>query len=633
MAKVRIVKSISGKLLLAGAVLVALLIALGTYSEWLLSSAGDIVVETYDKPLMAINYARAATVHFVMMQNDVLRAQIAPPAERLAIANDLTSQEKTFFIDLSVARHRSTYPDELSEIAKVNTLVKSWIARYRNVNLLQADTGDRRLDHAVLHHLGMLVEWNADHSFVGRRKAVWAIRRFKYAVGIATGLATLIAFVVGYIVLRRVVRPISHATEAAKKIGDGDLSYPIPKGRHDEAGLLLQTLAWMQSQIRGALDRESALRALAEIRLADALESASEGVLLASPGGHVVIRNDQLVRFFFATEDALSHGAELNKVLVTLESCLDPEGGPCLMRLLEARPGPGEEVTFERRLKTGRWLRFTSSRTRDNGFIILVSDFSAVKERESALQQARVAAEEASAAKSRFLATMGHELRTPLNAIIGFSEMIHTQILGPVGVPSYGEYAGDILSSGRNLLKIINSVLELTRCESKSLVLDPSPLPLGDVLRDVVEEFTPMARDGGVKLALNAVPLGATVYADGKKFHQILENILSNAIKFTPAGGSVDVQVARDDVVWAITIRDTGIGMTEDEIIVALAPFGQVDNRLERRYEGTGLGLPLAKALLDLHGGSLDIESAPGRGTSVRLALPTRLPEQAARAA
>jgi signal transduction histidine kinase len=633
MAKVRIVKSISGRLLLAGAIFVALLIALGAYSDWLLSAAGDIVVETYDKPLMAINYARAATVHFVMMQNDILRARSVPPVERPAIAHDLATQEQTFFADLSVAQHRSTYPDELSEIAKVSALVKSWITRYHNLNQLHADAGGHHLDHAVLHHLGMLVEWNADHSFVGRRKAVWSIRRFKYAVGIATGLATLIAFIIGYIVLRRVVRPIYLATDAARKIGDGDLNCTIPKGRHDEAGVLLQTLGWMQGQIRSALDRESALRALAEIRLSDALESASEGVLLASPGGHIVIRNDQLARFFSVNEDALSHGAELNKGLATLENYLDSEGGPCLMRLLDARPGPGEDVTFERRLKSGQWLRFTASRTRDNGFLILVSDFSAVKEREAALQEARYAAEEASAAKSRFLATMSHELRTPLNAIIGFSEMIYTEVLGPVGVQCYSDYAGDILASGRNLLKIINTVLELTRYERNILVLDPSPHSLGGILRDVVEEFSPMAAAGDVTLALNDIPFEAIVFADGTKLRQVFENVLSNAIKFTPPGGSVDIRAEQTDVAWTIIIRDTGIGMTADEILVALVPFGQVDNRLERRYEGIGLGLPLAKALLDLHGGKLEIESTPGHGTSVRLVFPAGIPELAARAA
>jgi signal transduction histidine kinase len=228
---------------------------------------------------------------------------------------------------------------------------------------------------------------------------------------------------------------------------------------------------------------------------------------------------------------------------------------------------------------------------------------------------------------------MSHELRTPLNAIIGFSEMIHTEVLGPVGVQCYSDYAGDILASGRNLLKIINTVLELTRYERNNLVLDPLPHSLGGILRDVVEEFSPMAAAGNVTLALSDIPFEAIVFADGTKLRQVFENVLSNAIKFTPPGGSVDIRAEQNDVAWTIIIRDTGIGMTSDEILVALVPFGQVDNRLERRYEGIGLGLPLAKALLDLHGGKLDIESAPGQGTSVRLVFPAGIPELAARAA
>ncbi len=227
---------------------------------------------------------------------------------------------------------------------------------------------------------------------------------------------------------------------------------------------------------------------------------------------------------------------------------------------------------------------------------------------------------------------MSHELRTPLNAVIGFSELIAGEIFGPVGQPKYKEYAGDILRSGGHLLNIINDILSIAKSEAGKLTLD-----LGEVaLRDVFEECRRMMAEASTRaeltLAVADVSGLPAIHADSVKLQQILLNLLSNAIKFTPAGGKVALAATRRADMVAVAISDTGIGMRPEEIPIALAPFGQVDSSLARKYEGTGLGLPLTKAFVDLHGGTLEIASTVGVGTTVTVTFPIAV-EVAQRAA
>lgn len=237
------------------------------------------------------------------------------------------------------------------------------------------------------------------------------------------------------------------------------------------------------------------------------------------------------------------------------------------------------------------------------------------------LEEAQRKAEDASAAKSRFLATMSHELRTPLNAIIGFSDLIQRELCGPIGHPSYAGYIKDIHVSGQHLLSIINDILDLSKIEAGKLQLSESVVPIERPVADCCRIVGARAEEAGV--ALHVAPIEhAEVKVDVVKFKQVLLNILSNAIKFTPPGGQVRVSARIDAAGAALEIADTGIGMHPGDIAVALAPFGQVQSSMERRYEGTGLGLPLARGLMELHNGTLEISSRPGEGTTVRLCLP-----------
>ncbi|WP_341703132.1 ATP-binding protein [Ferrovibrio sp.] len=243
--------------------------------------------------------------------------------------------------------------------------------------------------------------------------------------------------------------------------------------------------------------------------------------------------------------------------------------------------------------------------------------------RNRALERARQQAEEASLSKTRFLANMSHELRTPLNAIIGFAEVIQKQMLGPIGNSRYVEYVDDILSSGQHLLSLINNILDMSKIESGSWRIQPEVTDPVEILETSLRVFRERAVGRGVRLDLVAAPDLYEGFVDRQALRQILLNLVSNAIKFTPPGGHVEIGAAGEaDGGFRIWVGDTGIGIAPENIPVVLAPFGQVENDLTRKYEGTGLGLPLVKSLVELHGGRFELDTAPGRGTTVRAWFP-----------
>ena len=233
-------------------------------------------------------------------------------------------------------------------------------------------------------------------------------------------------------------------------------------------------------------------------------------------------------------------------------------------------------------------------------------------------------AEQANKAKSAFLANMSHELRTPLNAIMGFSEVMKEEHLGPVHNARYLSYAGDIHSSGRYLLGIINDILDLSKIEAGKMSLENAEqFSLRTSLEGSMNMVAALGEKYDVRVTGSLPSMHVRLLAVERMVRQILINLLSNAIKFTPAGGNVTVSgYAADDGGYAVIVQDTGIGMTEKEIEQALTPFGQVQNKLTAKHNGTGLGLPLARAMLELHGGTLAISSLPGHGTRIVLNFP-----------
>jgi signal transduction histidine kinase len=235
---------------------------------------------------------------------------------------------------------------------------------------------------------------------------------------------------------------------------------------------------------------------------------------------------------------------------------------------------------------------------------------------------AKEAAEAANEAKSVFMASMSHELRTPLNAIIGFGQMLEQEVLGPLGNPKYIEYARDVNLSGTHLLSIINTILDLAKAQASRLELDLRPTDLVPLLRECLNVMRLQAEKAGICCALDIADRPLIVPADGTKLRQVIYNLLSNAIKFTDPGGAVTMTAKPVAGGVELRVADTGVGMDQDEIRLALQPFMQVRHRDRRGEAGTGLGLPFARTIVELHGGVLDVVSARGIGTTVRVFLP-----------
>jgi PAS domain S-box-containing protein len=251
-----------------------------------------------------------------------------------------------------------------------------------------------------------------------------------------------------------------------------------------------------------------------------------------------------------------------------------------------------------------------------------VEDITALREAEETTRRAIAEVREAARSKDAFLASMSHELRTPLNAIIGFSEIMETERFGPLGNSRYQDYAGDISDSGRHLLGLINDILDLSKLEAGQLELHDETVAVAAAIRDCLKFVEPQVEKSKLQV-FNSLAAGMTmIRADGRRIRQVLLNVLSNAVKFTPENGIVSISSVYRDGGLAIAISDTGIGMTPAGIVKALQPFGQVDSKLSRKYEGTGLGLPLAKQLIEMHGGTLTIESQAGIGTTVTIFVP-----------
>jgi signal transduction histidine kinase len=247
---------------------------------------------------------------------------------------------------------------------------------------------------------------------------------------------------------------------------------------------------------------------------------------------------------------------------------------------------------------------------------------NALRENEVRLVVARDEAERANRAKSEFLANMSHELRTPLNAVIGFSGLMRRQVHGPL-LDKYVEYSGLIEDSGTHLLSIINGILDLARADANRLTLREDAFEICDALSLCESIIRPMAEKSAVKLFLEIEEGLPTLFADPTKVQQIVLNLLSNAVKFTPPGGEVRLFIClRETGELELRIVDSGIGIPRDKLGLALTPFGQVDSSLSRKYDGVGLGLPLTKRLVELHGGTMQIESEIDRGTVVTAVFP-----------
>jgi len=311
----------------------------------------------------------------------------------------------------------------------------------------------------------------------------------------------------------------------------------------------------------------------------------------------------------------------------------DFETGPSLEELTAAWSQMGEgmnNIEGNHRRKDGSVFpvevhvsRFKPGAGLGSLFLALARDISERKEAEAHLVAAKRDAENANRAKSEFLANMSHELRTPLNAILGFSEVIRTELLGPIGSESYGEYADDIHGSGRHLLQIINDMLDISRLEIDSIKLDETIVAVIDPIDACFRMLVDRAREKELNLENHVLANLADLICDSRRVTQILVNLVGNAIKFTEPGGRILVSAdfnAEGGI--RIDVADTGIGIDAADIAKVLLPFEQVESPMTRQHSGAGLGLALSKALAEVHGAVFTLESTMGEGTTVSISFP-----------
>lgn len=355
------------------------------------------------------------------------------------------------------------------------------------------------------------------------------------------------------------------------------------------------------------------------------VHGAVEGFFRTTRDGRYLIANPALARMY-----GYDSSEQLNRELTDISASLyvDPNRRDEFHALMKSQRVVRDFVSqIRRRDGTIIWIAENARTVTDDDDQFLfyegtVEDITEKRQSEGAVRQALRETQEAARQKGAFLAAMSHELKTPLNAVIGFSDLMRQELFGPIENERYRSYVGDVHENGLRLLAMINSILDFSRIEGGLLDLDENIICVADAVAAARDEMTASGREAAA-IHLQVPPDLPLLRADPKRLHQILMHLLSNAAKFTSRNGRIEIaaKIAVDGGL-ALVIRDTGIGMASSLIRGALEPFKQLDAGLERRFEGLGLGLPLANALMHLHGGSLAIHSEPGRGTTVNLNFP-----------
>jgi len=387
----------------------------------------------------------------------------------------------------------------------------------------------------------------------------------------------------------------------------------------EDRDLVLILASYSHETIRSLLAQERSRKAFDSLQLT--FENMNEGILLLDQDNTIVQFNRNVSSIIGLDAEVLSVGqdiAELYELLFKRGDLGDKLQGRCPW--VEVR-GDYEYLHF---CADGTIVKVFGNALESGGYVLTLTDITSQKNWESELFQAKEKAEAANISKTNFLANVSHELRTPLNAIIGFSEMMTSEVFGAIGNDRYAEYVRHIQDSGTHLLRLINNLLDLSKVEAGKFELHMGKVELAELVQNTSTYFEHQAKEAGVELIISEISDIGSIWADENALRQISLNLISNAIKFTPKGGHVTVSVEKNEAGEVkIAVTDTGIGMAKPSLDIALQPFGQIENAFNRKYPGTGLGLPLVVSLSELHGGRFEIDSALGQGTTCNVYLPS----------
>jgi PAS domain S-box-containing protein len=366
-----------------------------------------------------------------------------------------------------------------------------------------------------------------------------------------------------------------------------------------------------------------------EIQYRELMENANSIILRMDTKGNVTYFNRFAENFFgFRQEEILG-----KSVIGTIVAPADLSGKDLRAMIDDLVHHPSTYMSNENEniLRSGKrvWISWTNKAILDEDgrpveVLAIGNDITKLKEAESQILKAKEAAESANRAKSSFLANMSHELRTPLNAIIGFSELMKDGTAGPLSGKQQ-EYLGYVWESGKHLLSLINDILDLSKVEAGKMELELGEFDLKDLLKKSLMFVSEKANKHGIGLITDIAGGIGTVKADERKVKQVVFNLLSNAMKFTPDGGKIGIEAKEDAGMARVSIWDTGIGIEDSDKGKVFSEFEQIDSEYSRKYAGTGLGMPLSRKFIELHGGKMWFESeGKGKGTRFYFTLPLR---------
>jgi PAS domain S-box-containing protein len=410
--------------------------------------------------------------------------------------------------------------------------------------------------------------------------------------------------------------------------GTFNLTFPTISETHAAASGPGPTLAQLAAL---SVEYRRAQNALADMRKRNELilDSAGDGIFGVDDRRRIVFANPACARMLHRDPNDMI-GTDADALFSTIE----PGAGlqsPVAATLRDGMTRHADRIQLQRsdgsEFSADLTVTPVPAPTSNLHAVVVFHDISNQINTQQQLLDAKEQAEMASRAKSGFLANMSHELRTPLNAIIGFSETMMTELMGPIGNPQYREYAEHIEFSGRHLLMLINDLLDLSKIEAGKLELVETAVDIRALLKDCQVLVGDLVQSKGLGLETDVTDDLTSVYCDEQKLKQVIVNLLSNAVKFTPDGGAVVVAARREGGdILSIAVSDNGIGIAPEQMSTVMTPFGQATGTHDynREHKGTGLGLPLSKSLVELHGGEFHIESRPGEGTTVTVRLPGR---------